>query len=381
MNRNIKIGIVGLILAFIPWLFNKNYYYYYYSQPYYPEICIPEEPIRMENLKNFKRKLSFRWQKSLACDKLGLKGTATMKFSDGIDLMTPSGKIMQIGITGYSSGLFHLTSQKVFCVTFEDDDQGCYLDIETSLFRGYLINFIGDLFRRISEPLPIREDVEIPAKNMPAIKCAAKYGYAEECKFLKAGVRDADKIGWYGGTHLHHAASACSLEICKALIEEGAAVNNEDSQGDTPLHRAVKHGNTEICKLLIQKGAYIESKNREKQTPLMGAIWYNRDIETYKVLIAAGADIHTRDKDGRTPLHIAALNRRYKLCELLIEKGADINAKDIDGETPLIKAARGESAIISKLLVENGADVNGKDSFGRTWSEIAVSYELNEVRY
>jgi hypothetical protein len=56
-------------------------------------------------------------------------------------------------------------------------------------------------------------------------------------------------------TALHMAARRGHVEIARALLDIGAAVNARDRKGDTPLQRAVNCPKNEVSQLLLERGA------------------------------------------------------------------------------------------------------------------------------
>ncbi|KAL8369519.1 hypothetical protein RB595_000037 [Gaeumannomyces hyphopodioides] len=113
-------------------------------------------------------------------------------------------------------------------------------------------------------------------------------------------------------TALHMAIMSDSIEIARALVNQGGAdVNGIDWELSTPLHRAVNNGFGAGVGFLVEMGA---STNR-------------------------------RDRDGNTPLMRAARAGRVDLCRLLITKGgADTTVRDLDGMSLLSCCAEKSSS-------------------------------------
>lgn len=65
------------------------------------------------------------------------------------------------------------------------------------------------------------------------------------------------------------------LETVKLLIDRGADLNLQRSNGDTALILATEKGHTEIVKLLIDSGANLNLKNNNGETALMIARQHN----------------------------------------------------------------------------------------------------------
>lgn len=70
---------------------------------------------------------------------------------------------------------------------------------------------------------------------------------------------------------LHYISANGHLEIFKHIIEKydiSKLVNSVNSSGNTPLHWAVLNQKFEMIKLLIQSGADIEYQNSNGETPI-----------------------------------------------------------------------------------------------------------------
>lgn len=109
----------------------------------------------------------------------------------------------------------------------------------------------------------------------------ALYSLANECSVPGAGAlvrvlvqagADVDASdGVKQCTPLHMAARRGNVEIARALLDCGAAIEKPDSLGDTPLRRAVNCGKTEVAALLLAKGANPRARGSKGLTPLSAA--------------------------------------------------------------------------------------------------------------
>ena len=156
-----------------------------------------------------------------------------------------------------------------------------------------------------------------------------------------------DEIRHYvyaGDGALHVAAAAYRLELARALLACGAAVDAKNRRGATPLHYAVDGG---------PRAAHW---NPRAQAKLIDC------------LLAAGADPNSVDKSGTMPLHRAVRNRCAAAVRALVDGGADARAGNQRGSTPLSLArqttgrggsgsleAKAEQAEILRILGEHGA--------------------------
>jgi ankyrin repeat protein len=64
-----------------------------------------------------------------------------------------------------------------------------------------------------------------------------------------------------------------SFETCKLLVEKGADINAQDSDGTSPFHRAMENPNVplEVAEWLLAHGADAKLKNKQSLTPLTSA--------------------------------------------------------------------------------------------------------------
>ncbi|MRX46017.1 ankyrin repeat domain-containing protein [Pedobacter puniceum] len=66
---------------------------------------------------------------------------------------------------------------------------------------------------------------------------------------------------------LHSAAAGNYTNICRMLLENGAAVNVVQQSGITPLHSAAQNGNIELIIMLLEKGALVDVRMEGGKLP------------------------------------------------------------------------------------------------------------------
>jgi ankyrin repeat protein len=145
--------------------------------------------------------------------------------------------------------------------------------------------------------------------------------------------------GDFGHSALHVACETGLVSLIRRLVDIGADINAQDTDGCTPLIWACMHGQEAAAHLLLDLGA---------------------DGKTAK----SGA--------GRSSLHSACKHGLVSLIRRLVDIGADINARDNHGCTPLIQACISGHEAAAHLLLDLGA--NGKtaeDSWGRSALHLA----------
>lgn len=136
-----------------------------------------------------------------------------------------------------------------------------------------------------------------------------------------------------GYTLLHWSLIRQKWDLVRFLIDQGANVNLQGTEGGSPMHCAANHENIEIIDLLIKKGAQIDMKNLWGNTPLSLASQRGCN-KTVQFLISKGADILAKSNEGWTPLHYAYKCGHKEVQNLLIQAGASDTIKDLFGKIP-----------------------------------------------
>ncbi|KXX79505.1 Histone-lysine N-methyltransferase EHMT1 [Madurella mycetomatis] len=150
------------------------------------------------------------------------------------------------------------------------------------------------------------------------------------------------------------------------LINGGASI--ESTAGEyrsTPLILAAERGDVATVKVLLETGANIEAQDSDGKTPLILATM-NRHEAVVELLLEKGAQVNVCCDSGRyTPLLIAASHGHLALVKLLLERGAK-HEPGGDCDAPLLahvelqqvtngnQQKKDEYGAILKLLVESG---------------------------
>ncbi|KAK2593560.1 hypothetical protein QQS21_008735 [Conoideocrella luteorostrata] len=194
---------------------------------------------------------------------------------------------------------------------------------------------------------------------------AAKKGYTATARLLIEQGAAIEAQNSHGSTPLIAAAANGHEAAARLLIEQGATIEAHNSYGSTPLIAAAANGHEAAARLLIEQGAAIEAQDSYGSTPLIAAAANGHEAAA-RLLIEQGAAIEAQDSYGSTPLIAAAANGHEAAARLLIEQGAAIEAQDSYGSTPLIAAAANGHEAAARLLIEQGAAIEAQDSYGST---------------
>jgi ankyrin repeat protein len=71
-------------------------------------------------------------------------------------------------------------------------------------------------------------------------------------------------------------------DICRALLDAGAALNKKTKKGETALMMAVETGRVHTVSLLIERGATTHDMTEDGVTPLMIACAYMKNDDRFR---------------------------------------------------------------------------------------------------
>ena len=163
------------------------------------------------------------------------------------------------------------------------------------------------------------------------------------------------KIGKVFLPSMHIAAAYDNLPAVRALLESGEDVNKREPKlGHTALYWAIYFDRPVILKVLIETGADVNAQDSNGATPLTLAAQEDNPMIVME-LIKAGADVNLTRHDGATPLHLAAQQGHEGCAAVLIRDGADIHRRTNMGMTSLEYAIDNKHKKIAKMLRHLGA--------------------------
>lgn len=127
---------------------------------------------------------------------------------------------------------------------------------------------------------------------------------------------DLNAQGLSGVTILMRYVALDREEMVRKVLEQGARVDLQDSDGDSALHRAAQQGNVKIIELLVAKGANPNTPNKVGGTPLMWAAVFGYEPAA-RTLLNLGANALAKDRLGKTASAWATENGRDEVAEFL----------------------------------------------------------------
>ena len=149
-------------------------------------------------------------------------------------------------------------------------------------------------------------------------------------------------------------------EAVLAWLEVGGRVNATYEKGEmsglTLLLCAAVHGHERVVELLLQHGAEINLQSSDGATALMLAAGQGHE-RVVDLLIRRGVELNLQNSDGGTTLMAAASQGHERVVELLIRRGAELNLQNSKGGTALMYAASLNHTAVVRRLLRAGADV------------------------
>lgn len=181
--------------------------------------------------------------------------------------------------------------------------------------------------------------------------------------------------GESGETPLLYAIEKDKIEIAKLLMDAGAEINALDDKKNGVLHYAIKYGidRKEIYEL-IDKGAALDKQNSDGNTPLFYSVIYKRPQLTY-YLIEYGADISKVTTRNENMLHLAIRVNDEELLKFLLEKDLNIEQNSYFNETPLLLAMRNQNDQMVQDIIHAGAKIKSSYLDDAIWLDYKMVVE------
>lgn len=137
-------------------------------------------------------------------------------------------------------------------------------------------------------------------------------------------------------TALMKAINKSESAAVQQLIQQGADVNELDTNQDAPLVIAAYKGYEKITRMLLEAGADLGAVDPGMKATALHAASYAGRTEAAKVLIEYGIDLNKQGPyNGYTALHDAIWQNNVEVVKVLLDAGADLSLKSHDGKTPL----------------------------------------------
>lgn len=169
-------------------------------------------------------------------------------------------------------------------------------------------------------------------------------------------------------------------DVFRSLLLAGASMSSRTPQKYTPLHLCVIYDRPELLQALIENGADVNEQDSEMNTPLHLAI-RTANIPCLTILLACPqTDCHIMNIRGQLGIHLLAEhspNVSVEILQHLLEVcvALQVNAKDASGNTPLLLAYRANNVPLCIALVHAGALLGSSNVDGHS------IFTLSRMRY
>ncbi|GMI28868.1 hypothetical protein TeGR_g6204 [Tetraparma gracilis] len=225
-----------------------------------------------------------------------------------------------------------------------------------------------------------RLDVVTTNGASPLIGAAQGEGGADVVDYLLGAGAAVDATDEHGRTALHFAVQRSCLPAVVALLQGGADPNVATKTGipqggRAPLSLAARAADLEMCEALVDAGADVDNACDVGETAFMMAV-SSADVALVRYFVeVAGADIHAANTRTGSPFHLmvnrpprgegvegASMEVAYlRTLQYLLGLGVyDVSAPDPKGWSPLHNAVSEDRLVFVALLLEHGADVGAK---------------------
>ncbi|KAM9370190.1 arf-GAP with coiled-coil, ANK repeat and PH domain-containing protein 3 [Phaethornis superciliosus] len=136
------------------------------------------------------------------------------------------------------------------------------------------------------------------------------------------------------GLLIYKSAQARNLPLMAEALAHGAEINwvNDEDENKTPLIQAVMGGSLIACEFLLQNGADVNQRDSQGRAPLHHATYLGHTGQVC-LFLKRGANQHAVDGDGQDPLSIAVQAANADIVTLL--RLARMNEEMREAEGPL----------------------------------------------
>ena len=246
--------------------------------------------------------------------------------------------------------------------------------------------------------------VDESSSNSTCLTLAAEMNFAGSIRALVADGAPLQQKMSDGASPLHLACFNLSVEAAEALLELGASPGALNKQGAAPVHvltgaadpyahspggeRAREQGGKAeverrqlaILQLLRRAGADIDAPEGTHGVPASYCATEQGQLGLLRALLDAGANVNVRG-NGQTLLHRAIANHHLDIIDELLARGCHVDGRGENrgGASPLFLAAgMGLDALVRRLHA-GGADANTADVNGNTALHYATRLGKHEM--
>lgn len=182
-------------------------------------------------------------------------------------------------------------------------------------------------------------------------------------ELVKLGVK-LDETDSDGNTVLHRQCEDQNLFNIQKLLMSKVDVNIVNRNGLTPLAIALKNKSMDIVSILIQFGARLDIQDSNGDTSVH-ILCKSKDWEVLQKIPLQNV-INIQNKKGETPVIVSLKNKNLELSRLLIQQGSNLNIADSEGNYPIILVLENNMMDLLNMILQGNVNINVKNSKGVT---------------
>lgn len=210
------------------------------------------------------------------------------------------------------------------------------------------------------------------AEGMTPLLRAAANGRADVTKWLLSEGADPAAVDINKNSALALSCRATCLDPARALLDGGADIVAENSDGDSCVSIAAISGRTELLDMMLTAMARSGQRFRDGGGDMLYEVVDHGLAKVVELLASArgrglGVNVNRPNplKQSTAPLHAACFRQQHGIVVQLLSHGADPNIADENGLRALhVACASPESQPTVRSLLKAKADANAMDDFG-----------------
>lgn len=229
---------------------------------------------------------------------------------------------------------------------------------------------------KLKELLRVHPDkVNIVRSDKTALQIASHQGFTGVVEFLLQLGANVNLQDTEGDTALHYAAFGNQPLTAAALLRGGADGNRLNKNKCSPLHVAVNKGYTQVVETFLSSSCNVNAQDSYGDTVLHDAIAKDFADIVELLINFRGVDLSIKNKRGFNCLHHAALKGNTRAASLIVRKSPDLlNVVKDDGFSALhLASLNGHHSVVECLIkARPQSDVNLRNSRQQTPLLLAV---------
>ena len=185
-----------------------------------------------------------------------------------------------------------------------------------------------------------------------------------------------------GQAPLHLAIQWGQDAVVTTLIEHGADINRQDSEGKTVVHHAIESGHQGIINMLLGcPDINLQARDRAGLSPFSTAMTHKNNAAAKVILELEPGAAEQPDSRGKNFLHTAIIKCDLESLLFLISINVNVHSKTTDSHklAPLLLAVQVANEMMVRNLLLAGASVGERTLAGQTGLHLAAESDSDQI--